>query len=640
MIASVYRHNPRDYDEHGNRILCPRFGSVTCGEHIAIEPLLYEKFMDGRRIAPRHVMVEPDGTEQYDIFYAWDTASVFDTIKDGIANREVTPNPIVRGDRSIVERVQSRSVEDRIAVEKAYQQGDAAARQALLQAALQHPEAAPIDLLREAVFGFDPELGKLALKALSQSDSTSAVPLIGAALKVTLPQGERDQLIEALQRLSDRSPEARTLAVAHQALAQKHTAVDVDGWSKALAGAGTYQAASDPLVLDQRVDHREQIAKARPDDAEAQLQLAESLLALATEPQLGRALSADARTAQAFERLRFLDAEAAAKQAEKLSAASWRVNAVLAVCAHNLGQRDEAWRRAELAMGGLPADCDSYSGMAVLQLFAEARQHGIAQAWREKKPWPPQWLADVHAAYTVLLKHPFGTDQHVANHYDFLQFFGVGQAGTVLDAGLQRFPDSALLHQRLRSRILAEKGVDGLLSVYDDRLQQPDAPANLEWFAGYAAMVAAEFQRHAGKPQLALAAYDHAIAHFDHFVAQHEDQRQSADHYAAMALGGKARIEMEQGDLAAAVQRVQDSFARRIEAADALDGLNLSTVDTAKMLRERLGEQQQKDLLAQLDRAMAKLQPQQLQLPAYERETPPAGGEGGQRRGRRGRRGG
>ena len=51
VMASVYRHTPSDYDEQGQRILCPRFGSVTCGEHIAIEPGLYEKFMDGRRIA-------------------------------------------------------------------------------------------------------------------------------------------------------------------------------------------------------------------------------------------------------------------------------------------------------------------------------------------------------------------------------------------------------------------------------------------------------------------------------------------------------------------------------------------------------------------------------------------------------------
>ena len=48
VIASVYRHNPRDYDDQGRRIPCPRFGCVTCGEHIAIESILYEKFFEGQ----------------------------------------------------------------------------------------------------------------------------------------------------------------------------------------------------------------------------------------------------------------------------------------------------------------------------------------------------------------------------------------------------------------------------------------------------------------------------------------------------------------------------------------------------------------------------------------------------------------
>ena len=69
VLASVYRHTPRDFDEHGNRILCPRFGSVTCGEHIAIEPILYEKYFDGKRIAPRHIMVELDANEVYGVYY-------------------------------------------------------------------------------------------------------------------------------------------------------------------------------------------------------------------------------------------------------------------------------------------------------------------------------------------------------------------------------------------------------------------------------------------------------------------------------------------------------------------------------------------------------------------------------------------
>ena len=62
VIASTYRHTPRDHDEDGERIPCPRFGTVTCGEHIAIEPILYEKYFEGKRISPRHIALsrEPE----------------------------------------------------------------------------------------------------------------------------------------------------------------------------------------------------------------------------------------------------------------------------------------------------------------------------------------------------------------------------------------------------------------------------------------------------------------------------------------------------------------------------------------------------------------------------------------------------
>ena len=95
VIASVYRHTPRDYDNDGQPIICPRLGSVTCGEHIAIEPFLYERFFDGRRISPRHIMIELDGEEVYDIYFTWDTDSVFDTLAGGIASRPA-PAPIAR----------------------------------------------------------------------------------------------------------------------------------------------------------------------------------------------------------------------------------------------------------------------------------------------------------------------------------------------------------------------------------------------------------------------------------------------------------------------------------------------------------------------------------------------------------------
>ena len=128
VIASVYRHNPRDHDEEGRRILCPRFGSVTCGEHIWIEPGLFEQFFEGQRVAPRHIAVELDSKEMYDVYYAFDTDTIFDTLREGIEQREIQPKTIVRGDRTLGERVASPDVEDRMAVEAAYLAGDRAAR--------------------------------------------------------------------------------------------------------------------------------------------------------------------------------------------------------------------------------------------------------------------------------------------------------------------------------------------------------------------------------------------------------------------------------------------------------------------------------------------------------------------------------
>jgi len=72
LVASVFRHNPRDYDDAGRRIPCPRLGVVTCGEHIALEPILYDKLLHGERVAPRHALFRSDGTK------LWDHSLMFD----------------------------------------------------------------------------------------------------------------------------------------------------------------------------------------------------------------------------------------------------------------------------------------------------------------------------------------------------------------------------------------------------------------------------------------------------------------------------------------------------------------------------------------------------------------------------------
>ncbi len=631
VIASVYRHTPRDYDEQGNRILCPRFGCVTCGEHIAIEPLLFEKFMEGRRIAPRHIMVELDGKETYDVFYAFDTASVFKAIGDGIANRQIQPNPVVRGDRPIVERVASRDIQDRIAVEKAYREGDATLRQALLDAAAQHPDAAPADLLRLAVFGLDAELGKKARDALARSTSEQAVDLIAETLKVPLEQAERDSLIASLARIGEQSPKARTLARVHRGLDSRSAVVDTESWSQAVGAGGSYAPANQDLLVA-RIDDQSDAVKAQPEDPLARVGLAEATLAQAIDPTTQAALG-DPRTAGRFQRLMLEDARRAARQAKELGAPAWRVNAVLAVAAYHLGEVEQAHALAEQAMGGMPPDAQGLAAMTTLQLFAEARQKAIAEAWQQKQDWPPQWLADVNSAYAVLARHPLGTDQHVANHYDFMRFFGARQAGRILDEGLKRFPQSWLLHERLRGRVLEWRGPAALEAAYEKLLAAPDADPNLGFFAGYASIVAAETERRAGNAEAAVAAYQRAIAHYEKVIAHAPQSRANSDYYVALCLGGMARIALEQGNLPEATVKVIAAFERKPDAANALDGMNISAVDTAKMLRNELVKAQQQEMGVLLQGAMDRLDPKMLELPAYERETnPPPPGRGGRGR--------
>ena len=65
----------------------------------------------------------------------------------------------------------------------------------------------------------------------------------------------------------------------------------------------------------------------------------------------------------------------------------------------------------------------------------------------------------------------------------------------------------------------------------EDMLRAPDASSNLSWFAGYATMTSAEFQRRRGLTDAALAAYGRAIEHFERWIASHPENRETADHY-------------------------------------------------------------------------------------------------------------
>ena len=628
VMASVYRHTPRDHDDDGNRILCPRFGGVTCGEHIAIEPVLFKQFFEGERVAPRHIMYELSGGEQYDVYYAFDTQSVFAAVEEGITKRAPVEPEVNRGDRSLFDRVTSRATLDRAEIEAAYRGGDRVMRRRLLESAGTYKDVPQVDLLRLALFGDDPELRQIAWGVLLKNPTPDAVALIGDVLDLPLGREDRAALVAALEALADVSPHARTLAAVHKGLNAGSGNVDSAQWKTALEYAAAQARPRDP---SKKLEDGE--ANAQASDPEALVAMAEGYLSLAAHPAAN----------EDYSKLLFADARAAAHDAEEKGATGWRVAAVKALSSYYLGEREVAYGLAEEAVGGLPEDANSWSAAAALGLFAEVRQRDIANAANSKQPWPSEWLADLNGAYEVLAGHPHGTDLHAANQYDFLfALKAYRDSDNVLQRGMDRFPDSQSLHQRLRQQLLFRRGVSGLNSLeatYEEMLKAEDASPNLPWFAGYASLVAAEFMRRRGDDVEAASAYDRAIAHFETSVVNNPKNEASAAHYVALCTGGQARLAYEADEDARAVELILASFGRSPDAASSLDGLNISTVDTAKMVRARLEERGAREEHARLQAALDSLDPKHLELPAYEGRGPtqqPARGQG-RRRGGRGR---
>ncbi|MCR9248126.1 MAG: hypothetical protein NXI31_24110 [bacterium] len=616
VTASVYRHNPRDYDDEGRRIPCPRLGCITCGEHIAMEPIIYEKFLDGKRISPRHIMVELDGSESYDVYHTWDVQSVLDSIDNGIKNRKIQPAPIVKGDRSLLEKLASVDSIDREEIERTFTKGNAEQKRALLDAALELGDQAPVELLRLAAYGLDPQLAERAREGMTIAKDPGTVDLIADTLRARLPKAEREKLVAALDKFAGDSTRARTLATAHRGLAGQRSAIDTKKWQSVLEGAaytGAFTAGRAATVATAR----DEALKKKPEDPGALLDVAEASLLQALSTLDGTGPGAR-RRAERYRRMLLQDAFRKVEKARKAGAEGWRVAAIRAVLAQRTGRTRLAHNLAIEAAPELPPDAPGQLAMELLALFAAARQEAIVAAVRQKREWPPEWTTDVHAAYAVLGKHPLGRDTHAAYHYDFLNFFGTPQSAAVLDRGLKRFPGSALLHDRHRARLLKQGGPAAVTADYDRRVQAAGAPETIHWFAGYALLVVAEAHRGQNRSAEAIAAYERAADHFRKYQEVTQTAATDSTHYLAVAHHGICAVKVRYGDLQGAWRAMRTAFDINPAATSAVDGLSRTGLQTADELRARANEAGLEDVVAEIDAALEALPDEAYVLPEYE----------------------
>ncbi|MFI5403980.1 MAG: hypothetical protein ACHQ1G_13660, partial [Planctomycetota bacterium] len=357
--------------------------------------------------------------------------------------------------------------------------------------------------------------------------------------------------------------------------------------------------------LDSEIETRAAASASRPEDPAIRLEIAEGTLALAMRaPET----YADPRTAKVLSRHLCEEARRCAQDAERLGAKGWRLDTVVSLAAYYSGDVDEAYKRAEAAVKDLPAGEPSWASMAVVTIFAESRWKAIKAAVRERKDWPREWLTDLHAAYTVLLNHPLGTDGQVAWHYDFLDWLGADhRSEALLRRGLARFKASAALHQRLREKMLKLRGPGALEAAYDEMLKEADP--TLEPFAGAASVDAAELYRRQGDFAQALAAYGRAIAHFERGA---EGDPGNADVPIALALAGRARVAFQLGDDASATAAILASFERSPDSAGTRDGMGITPGETATTLLNALKTAKKEDLALKLEAGLSKIDPELL----------------------------
>ncbi|MEM8713614.1 MAG: hypothetical protein AAGG01_21940, partial [Planctomycetota bacterium] len=448
VIASVYRHNPRDYDENGQRVLCPRFGSVTCGEHIAMEPIVYEMFLDKTRVSPRHIGVELDGTELYDVFYAFDVKSVFEAIDEGIKNRPDTRKPDAERDRSLEEMVASRNVVHRRIVEEKFRQAKRAERVRLLDLSEKLGAGAPIELLRMALFGLDVDVASQARRILSEQRSEAAIDLIAEALAVPMPESDRELLLGALDAMAPGFPRAKSLSVTLRGLDAGSAREEVQRLAETLGSTSATDAVIERYEIEAKLERAASAAESATapsaeEIAAAETDRATAMLRLAVEPSATPSMAS-----KRFTELRFLEAREAAQAAEAAVGPTWKTQGVLGLVSYYLGETD-AWqvpvRASFTGMGEDPSAAESdlalgWMGMAVMSLFADDGVARIRTAARAGGDWSPELMGQVNAAFDLLSQHPLGAQNHAEKHFDFLIRMGARRrAFTALDRGLKRF---------------------------------------------------------------------------------------------------------------------------------------------------------------------------------------------------------
>ncbi len=598
VVASPNRHTLHDHDDAGRRILDLRFGRITSQEHIAIEPLVFERYFKNNRVAPRHVGIDKNGKELFDIFLTRGLVPIDDALKKYGKPGETT-------DASKLEEedlLDSPDAKHRTRLEGWFADGDTATRARLAGTALsmkrgtQHPQ-----IVRMALRDREKSVRHAAVRAVL-AQPTAAPEFWSTAFGVAHDEaGLTAAMADAMRRVATTTKDealgkrARRLAAICSGWNATTRLIDVPKWRAAIAGAAVVQPRAD-LDVDDLLDKLDERVRANPKDAAAWVQMAEATM------QMAQSKRSQGRDPSLF----FVDVAVAAQRAVQ-HGASGKAFGYLAWASFLRNDLDAALTAASSALPLLYPEAASELAKEVLLVFIGCRVRAFYAALGGDKPWPATWIADIRDAYTVIMAHPRCTQAERMGYLDWLDAVEArGAQRRVLRAALAKDPASAKLHERLRKVLLRDAGASALEAACDSLTATDGQRPTVDWFSGLASLLAAERHVTNEAHDEALASYARSLGRFRASIKGNANFAGSANHYVCLAAAGRARLLANEGAYEQAAKAVSTGIEAAPKSAATKDGLGNTPAQTARMLVDLLREDDLADEATRLEALLNK----------------------------------
>ena len=606
VVASVFRHAPRDVDLEGRRIPCPRLGTVTCGEHIALEPLVHERYLAGteivldgevvERISPRHAVVTADGDKTLDLFLLFDltvidrelaAASDEERARVGARPAVELPGPgvfeLARGPRRTALRglVGDPSAAARAGVEALAEAaagdrpggraGNRAWAHALADAVLHAGDPGAVYALARIA----PVLGEARAAFLARTLRAgpalsrvlqARVQARGLSLALAGDESRREAAFDSLALLGRVDPGGtRTLRFSHRALPS-------DELGALLERAATSRPPSRPPAVDERPSEAELVAALEALDAR-RLDGAGPSGAWLREHALALLGLARRRIESGSGAVSFLLQDAATELDAVLAEAPRDVALRLerARCAFYLSDFEEQERAALAALEDIEAQgLSEDTRVEALRWLGDAAARLIVP---RSNGGAEDELAGLERAARALSTAALSSEADATDWVSFASYFGAtgrpGEQCAAAAEGLERFPESDELRALFGSAVQWVGEPSALVERCDALARAHPDSGSAAWYAGWARINLAEWLRRGERPDEAIAAYAAAADDFTRAGELVPAYADSVEHYrGAAALGrGFAHLLADRRGPAA------DCLVEAIDLRPGLDGV-------------------------------------------------------------------